>query len=178
MFSLNTDSFSCSCINSGTLDIKAALKKYSIIIGTPASVDTVDISKLYAFDTTFLPILSQESIEKGHFVRYAKRYVFKVNTYFSNKNTSVDSTIIVYTGLGNGDCGKNFLLGQKYIVFSELEKENSSYGHPLKEEIFSTNICTPTKEYLFALPDKFKNKKSQIDFLEKLLNEKVNPFNE
>lgn len=55
----------------------------------------------------------------------------------------IADTIEIQTGLGGGDCGFPFSIGQSYIVFASNEPKK---GFKTKR-IIETNICTKTQLY-------------------------------
>lgn len=69
----------------------------------------------------------------------------------SYKGNISSDTVIIYTGIGGGDCGVRFKTGERYIVYGESE----SYFDHLKNTInfpnatnsFWTNICLRTMPY-------------------------------
>ena len=61
---------------------------------------------------------------------------FKVDRYWKDIDSS---DVIVYTGVGGGDCGIRFRKGESYIVFAEMI-----------EGRLQTGICTLTSQYRYA----------------------------
>ena len=51
--------------------------------------------------------------------------------------------VIIFTGLGGGDCGYEFEVGQQYLVYAYRHKKNE----------LGTNICQRTNELLDAAQD-------------------------
>jgi hypothetical protein len=47
--------------------------------------------------------------------------------------------IEIYTGLGGGDCGVDFIVGKKFLVFADLESRR-----------WGTGVCSGTKETRYA----------------------------
>jgi hypothetical protein len=74
-------------------------------------------------------------------------------------------TIKVRTGFGNGDCGFEFHLGQKYLIYAQDEHEikykQKKIGRSRKQlkGIYRTNICWRTKSISLATEEleKIKN---------------------
>jgi hypothetical protein len=65
-----------------------------------------------------------------------RRYEFKVEESLKGK---LNSNVEVFTGRGGGDCGYNFEIGGKYLVYAGGSQEE-----------LGTSICTRTKPYDFA----------------------------
>jgi hypothetical protein len=57
-------------------------------------------------------------------------------------------TLLVYTGMGAGDCGYRFQVGKKYIVYGRDETYfgmlNNSFQWPEGKGVFWTQICLRT----------------------------------
>jgi hypothetical protein len=66
----------------------------------------------------------------------ARRYEFRVEESLKGK---LNDNVEVFTGRGGGDCGYNFEIGGKYLVYAGNFQEK-----------LGTSICTRTKPYDFA----------------------------
>ena len=75
-----------------------------------------------------------------------RRYQFIATDVFKGE---VGATVDVYTGLGGGDCGYSFEIGQKYLFYT--------YGTP---PMLSTNICSRTK--IITLPSQVQEEIDEI----------------
>lgn len=125
----------CSCI--GKANVKEARKSADVVlVGKVISEETIQITRLSEF-TTF-PI-------------HVKRYMFEVEATFKRTRTKKGDTVIIYTGMGHGDCGFPFVVGEKYVVYGADEDVRASrfYGDkPLTGRgIYWTNICTRTRAF-------------------------------
>lgn len=65
-------------------------------------------------------------------------------------------TLVVRTGFGHGDCGFQFRIGEKYLIYARHEK-GIKYNHEILNRtrkelrgIYRTTICTRTKLMSFA----------------------------
>ncbi len=75
-------------------------------------------------------------------------------------------TIKVWTGFGDGDCGYEFMIGKKYLIFAQAEykvKYNMEKIVRSKKElkgVFNTNVCSRTGLVEYSQVDlKYLNKK-------------------
>jgi hypothetical protein len=75
-----------------------------------------------------------------------RHYQFTATDVFKGE---VGTTVDVYTGLGGGDCGYSFEIGQKYLVYA--------YGTPPR---LNTNICSRTK--IITLPSQVQEEINEI----------------
>lgn len=77
------------------------------------------------------------------------RYELLVQDIYKGKITS--DTLTIYTGLGNGDCGIQFEIGEKYIVYGENEtyfgQLNNDFNFPKTKNTFWTYSCLRTTFY-------------------------------
>ena len=111
----------CTCI--GKFNVKEAFKKNDqIFYGEVIRISNLDIQpskRLDLLDTISFKVatIKIEEIFKGRFR---------------------SDTIEVKTGLGNGDCGVNFKLGHKFLVYGSFIKSNSECN-------LFTSICQGTK---------------------------------
>jgi hypothetical protein len=60
-------------------------------------------------------------------------FIFRIDEAFRGVKTA---EIEVRTGMGGGDCGYNFKLGERYLVYASFDAANGFYG---------TSICTRTR---------------------------------
>lgn len=95
--------------------------------------DANQLAGLSADDTTFL------------FYRY--RYTVEVEEVY--KGAKQEKTVEIFTGAGGGDCGVQFAVGSKYVIYARLQRTFfvRMNGQQVKGGPFlTTNICTRTKE--------------------------------
>jgi hypothetical protein len=133
--------YGCSCEGESTVagGVKAA---NLVAVGTVIGRDLITL-----VDTEQIKLNPDTSAHKfyPYSIRIAK-YTIVIDQVFKGKLTS--DTIIIYTGLGGGDCGNRFLVGEKYIVYGSKQTyfgtENNGYNYPRGQNIYWTNICTRT----------------------------------
>lgn len=107
----------CSCV---LTSIQGAYDSSDVSFdGTVVNEEVIEV-----LDSTHLNELTQGgvSIEEAN-TKYhqflftqVKKYTF--NIQFSYKGGDMTSTIIIYTGMGNGDCGLELKVGKRYIVYA------------------------------------------------------------
>jgi hypothetical protein len=115
------DSHACSCFGKET--IKQAYRTSDVVV----SGEVVSIRKYNVIQEVF----NGDTIEW-----YRKEVTIKVANNFKNGNSE---HIVVYTGLGGGDCGFNFEIGKSYLLYANKGTEDGV-------ERLRTNICTRTSE--------------------------------
>lgn len=128
-----SSAFSCSCISNGP-PCQSFGNTAAVFIGTPTEVKQTT-AKLTSSDEEYPQRL----------------FTFQVQEPFRGVNTA---QIEVRTGMGGGDCGYNFRLGERYLVYASFDAANGLYG---------TSICTRTRpvsdaaedlEYISGLKDR------------------------
>lgn len=118
----------CTCI--GKTKVKSEVKNSDVvIIGKVLSKELLTIKDKYVPEEFYLK-------KNEYTIQIIKKY----------KGEITSDTIKIVTGIGNGDCGFKFLIGESYIIYSEFQdafiEENE------KEKPFlTTNICTRTRLY-------------------------------
>jgi hypothetical protein len=116
--------FSCSCIGSGP-PCQSFGNTAAVFVGTPIEVK----------QTT-------GKLTEGRDREYPLRiFTFRVDEPFRGVNAA---QIEVRTGMGGGDCGYEFNLGERYLVYAGFNSENGVYG---------TSICTRTRSVSEAAED-------------------------
>jgi hypothetical protein len=124
------DLVACSCI--GEASVKQAVKTSdAVVIGTILSGEPY-----HEVDSTW--IFGKDSLGNERYFSFTKmKYVILVTDKFKGKFEG--DTIIVRTGMGGGDCGYEFEVGNSYIIYSYKDPERSK-----EHAAFVTNICTRT----------------------------------
>lgn len=123
------DLYSCNC--SKKLSFNKEFKRSDIVlVGVVLKIEMVGINQL---DTSILKI---------------PIYSNKVSILISKmyKGELLGDTLIVYSGVGRGDCGFPFEVGETYIVYSVWkDKFYDNEYFPRIEEFLYTSICTRTR---------------------------------
>jgi hypothetical protein len=125
----------CSC-GSGGPPCQAYGNTAAVFIGTPTAV-------------------VKTTVKSGEGTRqydYPKRlFMFRVEEAFRGVDAS---EVQVMTGTGGGDCGYNFQIGERYLIYA---------GRDTNSEVYGTSICTRTRlvsdaredlEYIRSLPQR------------------------
>lgn len=60
------------------------------------------------------------------------------------KGTFSNDTVSIFTGMGGGDCGYNFVVGERYIVYADYQNAEDSTA---EKASLTTSICTRTQVY-------------------------------
>jgi hypothetical protein len=123
----------CSCISGGP-PCQAYGNTAAVFIGTPTAVD-------------------KTTVKRGDGARqydYPQRlFTFSVEETFRGVDAA---KVQVVTGMGGGDCGYNFQIGEHYLIYAGRDPNSNVYG---------TSICTRTRlvseagedlEYIRSLP--------------------------
>lgn len=121
----------CSCIGSST--VKSAIKyTEAVFVGRVVSKEEFTSREEFVTkDTTGI---------KFRLVRYS----FEVKTVYKGKISK--DRVEVVTGLGLGDCGFGFTIGQDYIVYASYKLQNNG-SHHIKSKHLETDDCTRTRLY-------------------------------
>lgn len=86
------------------------------------------------YDTVLMPELKSYTLSKAH-------YRLVVDKVYNGKR--VVDTLEIVTGNGGDDCGYDFVVGQKYIVFSQNFRRKSFK----RTRLIETSICSYTQLY-------------------------------
>jgi len=145
LISFSENLFACSCI--GHRSVKKEIKHSdAVLVGIIISKELViyrdsNYLKKWSYDTL---LLSSPMAR----VKVAK-YELLVEGFYKGKITN--DTVIVYTGIGGGDCGYRFEIGEKYIIYGEKEtyigQDDNMFGFPKGKNIYWTYICLRTTKY-------------------------------
>jgi len=130
---LNFETKACTCI--GESKVKDEIKnKDAVFVGTIAESEEIKIYDTLSPNKTIY--------------RVRMKYTMVVETIYKGRQFS--DTAFIFTGSSGGDCGFNFQIGQKYIVYAGHLKTADRYNGEVyidKKSAFNTNICTRTREY-------------------------------
>lgn len=131
-------SVACSCI--GEQDVRSAKKQADgVFIGTVVRSER-------------LPMHPRDDMP--FFQQYMMRFTVLVERSFKGRtfrtNAPTDS-VIIYTGEGGGDCGFQFKIGERYIIYGvendEVRKQWMADKPLFRRGIYWTNICMRTRPY-------------------------------
>ncbi|MEZ4789557.1 MAG: hypothetical protein R2811_06010 [Flavobacteriales bacterium] len=132
LFHLVCGALACSCIGERTVadEYNAAA---AVFVGRVAGQLEVKLS----------------SNPKGFRDVHMMRYTLVVEKNY--RGVTVSDSVVVFTGMGGGDCGFRFEVGKRFIVYGVTgDAIASDYAsrYPLSgPNIFRTNICFRTRAY-------------------------------
>lgn len=120
-------SFCCTCI--GKNSIKKELKYRDVIV-----IGKVISQTIYEEKDSLITSLS------------LRKSVYQIVVIEKLKGEIKTDTISVFTGFGRGDCGVQFKIGEKYIIFANYENVHFNSGKKV-ENFLTTNSCTRTQQF-------------------------------
>lgn len=130
---LSNETKACTCIGEST--VKDEIKnKDAVFVGA-----ITDSEELRIYDT----LIPNKTI-----YRVEMKFTMVIETIY--KGRQISDTTFIFTGSGGGDCGFNFQIGQKYIVYAGHFKTANRYNGQVfidKKSAFYTTICTRTRKY-------------------------------
>jgi len=145
--------YCCTCVQTGKFDLANEIKGTDVIL----------IGKV--IDSTLFTVNSDDSLLPQRMqVTLVKYRIAELETY---KGRISNDTIEVVTGLGTGgDCGYNFEIGARYIVFANYRVPYNTFGKKVRP-FLSTDTCmhneietpkavTQLEKYLKKRPHKKK----------------------
>jgi hypothetical protein len=110
-----SSAFSCTCISNGP-PCQAYGNTAVVFVGTPIEVKTT----------------TRENA--GVESRYPQRlFTFRIEEHFRGLDAA---QVEIRTGMGGGDCGYDFKVGERYLVYASFNAANG---------LFATSICTRTR---------------------------------
>lgn len=146
--------FCCSCIGDPTVKDSKKLAD-GVFSGTIISTEHIAL-----IDTPLLESGNYDSIPDHYpFTQYAMKHELVVEQFFKGKIKQ--DTLLIYTGVGGGDCGFGFDIGERYIIYGAdhtyFGKVNNDIRWPGGAGIFWTHTCQRTclwnEEEVAALED-------------------------
>jgi TonB family protein len=137
--------FACSC--SGQRTVQEEVKHAdAVLVGTMVSKELVTLS-----DSTLLQLFQNDTTIKNK--SFANMTIAKYGLFVQDiyKGKISRDTVTIYTGIGGGDCGIRFKIGEKYIVYGEnntyFGQVNNDFKFPREKNAFWTYSCLRTMSY-------------------------------
>jgi hypothetical protein len=128
----------CSCSKGARL-VKDEVKRSTLVM--VAKVISLEEINIEVEDSSFVAKPSQNT--------YFYKVTFRVSTLF--KGTKKGQKVVVYTGLGKGDCGFLFVVGKRYILYGNKSASpfwrNQEASPKGMDEAYWTDICTRTQRF-------------------------------
>jgi len=135
---LGNHAVACSCSRGARL-VKDELKRSTLVmIGKVVSIEEV---KVEIKDSTIIFEIDRKA--------YFRKVTFLVSVLFKGKKKG--QKVVVYTGMGGGDCGFPFVVGMQYILYGN--KNNSPFFRNKQvmpkglQKAYWTDICTRTQPF-------------------------------
>lgn len=123
----------CTCIGEST--VKSEIKSTdAVFVGTITKSEELRIHDTLSLNKTIY--------------RVEMKYTMVIETVY--KGRQISDTAFIFTGSGGGDCGFNFINGQKYIVYAKHSKSSDFNDYEVfgdKNKAFDTNICRRTRRF-------------------------------
>ncbi len=137
--------YACKC--AGESPVKEEIRfAETIVVGTVISKELVKLP-----DSTLMKTYKDDSLQFDTFPfnLVVSKYGLSVETTYKGEGSS--KIIYVFTGMGHGDCGFNFKIGEKYIIYGMKEtyigQMNNEIEFPMGDDIIWTSICRRTTIY-------------------------------
>lgn len=149
VFGLSSNTiFACSCVGEST--VEDAYNSSDIVVsGQVISTKDEYITDSARIKEMIALGISVDKVDKRLNGFSLKKVLIKIDTVFKGPATS--DTLIIYTGVGGGDCGYRFKAGQKYVIYGDAKSYFADFSKnqdfPNGQNVYWTNICTRTQEY-------------------------------
>jgi len=135
-------SYGCKC--GGEESVEEGINRLSsVVVGTIISKELITIQ-----DSSTTNSFRKDNRASDKHVYFISFYKFDLAIQKVFKGEYRKDTIHIYTGKGHGDCGFNFIVGNKYIIYGSMESYfstiNPSLNYPKGTDILWTNICSRT----------------------------------
>lgn len=135
----------CNCIGQRT--VKEELERSdAVFVGTIVSKRIVTLT-----DSTILNLFPNDTTMRISSVSKMTiaRYDLVIDYIYKGKITK--DTVLIYSGIGGGDCGIRFKIGTKYLIYGENEtylgQVNNEFNFPKAKNTFWTYNCLRTTSY-------------------------------
>jgi hypothetical protein len=141
--------YCCTCIGEATF--KQEFKRSDVVI-----MGKIIDRKIIQIKDTLMPQIKIQNAE----------YTIQATRIYKGKIK--DTLIKIITGLGGGDCGFEFMIGNDYVVYCSYQNKYYEQGNIVNKFLY-TDICrrtrlTDDKEELTLLNKKCKYKKTLIEW--------------
>lgn len=160
VITFTTEIRACKCAWENTVKEEINYSN-SVIVGIILTKELVLLP-----DSSLIKIFEEDSLkhETYPYSQTVSKYSFEIQDIYKGKFQS--KIVFIYSGRGHGDCGFNFDVGKKYIVYGLKEtyfgQSNNEINYPEGDDILWTNICRRTKYFY----------QKEIDEIEKYIKKK------
>jgi hypothetical protein len=135
----------CSCIGQQTVE-EAVKSSDAILVGTILSKQLTLLT-----DSTFLKMFPTDTVMRDSRMNKVTIACYELLVQVLYKEKVSTDTVKIFTGRGGGDCGFEFEVGSRYIIYGEKKtyfgRVFNNFKFPESNNIFWTNICTRTIEF-------------------------------
>ena len=128
-----TNAFGCYC-NGGGTPCEDFGKAAAVFVGTPIALKTAEQSSTR----------NQQEIVYG-----PRTFVFSVEEAFLGQTGQIE----VSTGMGSSDCGYDFKIGTRYVVYAFATQTSGIIGSYSKNRRLTTSTCSRTRPLTDASED-------------------------
>lgn len=137
--------FACSCIGQRT--VKEELKHSdAVVVGTILNKQLIVLT-----DIRMLKMFPNDSTLQNSSMSKITIACFDLLVHDIYKGRIKSDTLKIYTGIGGGDCGVMFEIGDKYIIYGQkkpyFRQANYDTLFPKSKNSFWTYICLRTTAY-------------------------------
>ena len=155
----------CSCIGRRTVQ-EEVKHSDAVLVGSIINKEMLTLT-----DSILLQLFLNDTTMKNSPMANMTiaRYEMLISSYYKGKITS--DTVSIYTGIGGGDCGIRFQIGEKYIVYGENKtyfgQLNNDFKFPREKNAFWTYNCLRTmlfdQDEITEIEKYAKSKEKNID---------------
>lgn len=135
---ITNETRACSCSKGARL-VKDEVKRSTLVM----------LAKVIKIEEINVEIEDSNFVSKSNQPTYFYKVTFRVATLF--KGTKKGQKVVVYTGLGKGDCGFPFVVGKRYILYGNKSASpflrNQEASPKGMDEAYWTDICTRTQRF-------------------------------
>ncbi|MGI4872341.1 MAG: hypothetical protein ACRYFX_14335 [Janthinobacterium lividum] len=139
---INLHVLGCSCI--GSASVGGAFKQADFVATGTIRARTLISAATILKGAKKLPTLSVS--DTSHLL-YRYRYTVEVEEVY--KGNKLRKIVEIFTGVGNGDCGVQFLVGSKYVIYANLQHTLIAHINGWQMNVppfLATDRCTRTVE--------------------------------
>jgi hypothetical protein len=143
--SISSRLIACSCIGHRTVKVELQHAD-AVVVGTIINKQFIEL-----IDSTMIKMFPNDTIIRNSPMNKKTIACYALLGHSIYKGRFKIDTLKIYTGLGKGDCGIKFEIGEKYIVYGENKpyfgQLNIDLRFPKGKNTLWTYICSRTTLY-------------------------------